>query len=193
MRQDRYARKNEGYVYILANKYIPYLVKIGKTEDIDRRLEEINNHEGVPGKFCCIFCEKVFNMHIVEREIHWQLKAKLEHDGYQVVKTKEFFVVPSDGYAIQTTKEIIATCKKNYTIQKEKNEHLSLFDDKTDEPKGYWYKKSGICVVKWDSKFKPRLKKKSPIGAAAQYYVDDVSLFDDWKKKRKKKKMRKKK
>ena len=192
MRQDRYARKNEGYVYILANKYIPYLVKIGRTDDLDRRIDEINKHAGVPGEFGYIFYEKVFDMIIVEREVHRHLIGKLKYDGYGGGKGKEIFVIPSTGYAIQATKKIIAECKKNYIIQKENSVPLSLFGDEIDEPEKYWFKKSGLCIVKWDGKFKPK-PKKSPIGAATQYHVDDASLFDDWTKKKRKNKKRKKK
>lgn len=105
--------KNVGYVYIVANKYIPFLVKIGKTDDPDRRLEELSRHEGVPGRYRKIFQEKVFNYHIAENELRKYFLQCLKADGYGEV-TKEFFVVPSTQYAISRVRQIIKACKKSY-------------------------------------------------------------------------------
>ncbi len=74
---------NKGFIYILANRYIPNLVKIGKTTgDLENRANQISNSERVPGEFRVNYKESVFNCHIVEREVHRKIREILISDGY---------------------------------------------------------------------------------------------------------------
>lgn len=152
--------ENKGFIYILANPYIPNLVKIGKTTvDPGERAKQISNWEGVPGEFKVIYKEIVFNCHIIEQEVHQKIKIMLSSDGYGH-KTKEFFVVPSTEYAISAVRTIIKKCCKIYkqSIQKD------LFGGETT----LWYSSDDTWIVKWHKRHKKRFRsnrKISPIEA----------------------------
>jgi len=62
----------EGYVYILENKAMPGMWKIGctKRDDLNIRLKELFRHEGVPLPFDCVYAAKVKNYIKVEIIIH---------------------------------------------------------------------------------------------------------------------------
>ena len=166
--------ENEGYVYIAANKYIPYLVKIGKAKDPNQRIDDLSRHEGVPGRFRLIFAEKVFNYHITESEIHKKFLTILKSDGY-MEKTKEFYVVPSRGYAKQKVREIINACKKAYK-KKLAIKQPTFFAIETQERKPYWKKNHVIWKIYWQKKLKPPMKKKlkSPIKGSYERMVDPL-------------------
>lgn len=58
------------FVYILTNPTIPDLIKIGKTDDIERRLKDLSSHAGVPVPFECFYCCEVENGEDVESRVH---------------------------------------------------------------------------------------------------------------------------
>lgn len=87
-----------GYVYVLSNRAIPNLVKIGyTTRSIEQRIQELSS-TGVPGKFVAEFYCLVDNAPYVEKGIH----NKLSRDHFD----KEFFKCSSKE-AVKTIKEFI--------------------------------------------------------------------------------------
>jgi hypothetical protein len=77
-----------GVIYVLANRYMPGLLKIGQTtRDPEVRAREISRSTGVPDDFEIIFDEIVSDVDGAESAIHAQL-AK-----HRVNKLREFFQV----------------------------------------------------------------------------------------------------
>lgn len=62
-----------GNIYILTNSKIENVCKIGKTNDLDRRLAEINSGAGVAGRWSLAGYVVVNDMDRMEREVHRQL------------------------------------------------------------------------------------------------------------------------
>ncbi len=80
--------KDFGFVYILTNKEMPGLVKIGHTKrSVEERIEELSRQTGVPEKFEEEYSWLVENPEQYERLIHANLKA------YRTRNDKEFFRV----------------------------------------------------------------------------------------------------
>ena len=61
-----------GIVYLLTNKAMPGLVKIGKTtrDNPQVRMDELYNHSGVPVPFHCVMAIQVEDPNGVERALH---------------------------------------------------------------------------------------------------------------------------
>lgn len=75
-----------GFVYILGNKYMPTLIKIGCTERSPRqRAEELSKHTGVPAPFRVLCYAEFEDFQSVERNMHEWCK---EH---RVSSNREFF------------------------------------------------------------------------------------------------------
>jgi hypothetical protein len=86
-------REGEGdsWVYVLANKTMPNLVKIGYTNRTpDKRAEQISRGTGVPIKFSVEFAFKCFNGEQLERELHKYLSP------YRINTEREFFQLTVD-------------------------------------------------------------------------------------------------
>lgn len=79
------------YVYILTNKAMPGLIKIGFTDKTpQKRVEGLNRASGVPMDFDIEWAFPCFNAIRLEKEIHQYF------DGYRLRKNREFFRVPID-------------------------------------------------------------------------------------------------
>ncbi|MGD9548346.1 MAG: GIY-YIG nuclease family protein [Candidatus Krumholzibacteriia bacterium] len=66
----------KGFVYVLANRIIPDLVKIGySNRDPEARVDELNG-TGVPGKWEVAYYAFVVNAHGLEQAIHRELRDK---------------------------------------------------------------------------------------------------------------------
>ena len=73
-------------VYILTNPYMPGLIKIGKTDNLEQRIKDLSSHPGVPVAFECFHaCEVREDKGEVEKRLH----ARLEN--YRINKKREFF------------------------------------------------------------------------------------------------------
>lgn len=110
-----------GYIYIMANKFMPGLVKIGKSIDPIRRAKQLSGQkgaEGVPGNFSVEYARetailKTFKNLSIEKHIHHNLMVRLREDGHvdensnEDLLEKEFFIVPSLKYAILFVEEQI--------------------------------------------------------------------------------------
>jgi len=86
------------YVYVLVNKSMPDMVKIGMTiREVDQRAKEISGATGVPTPWIPVFSFKCFNSHKFEQEIHEHL------DAVRVSGNREMFYLHSKD-AIETVK-----------------------------------------------------------------------------------------
>ncbi len=79
----------EGIVYILSNPSLPGLVKIGQTDNLQRRLSQLFN-TSVPTPFKCVYAKKVLNYKEVERKLHKGLNKD------RINKNREFFRIPEE-------------------------------------------------------------------------------------------------
>lgn len=76
----------DSWVYVLTNRTMPNLVKIGYTDKTpDKRAEQVSRGTGVPVKFNVEYAFKCFNAHALEIELHKYLK------DYRVNNDREFF------------------------------------------------------------------------------------------------------
>jgi hypothetical protein len=72
-----------GYVYILTNKHVPKLVKVGFTaRDPYTRADELSNVTGVPGKWKVFHSWELENAYDAEQEIFSELKRYRETGEY---------------------------------------------------------------------------------------------------------------
>jgi hypothetical protein len=90
------------WVYVLVNKSIPGICKIGMTtKTVPERVKEINSATGVITPWFPVYKHKCVNAREVERDTH----VKLEQLGYRVNPNREGFEV-SSHLAIEVIKEI---------------------------------------------------------------------------------------
>lgn len=79
-----------GYIYVLTNRSMPGLVKVGKTvRDPLTRMNELSGATGVPTPFELAFTLEFDDCHTAERQIHQQLSER----GTRVSNRREFFQV----------------------------------------------------------------------------------------------------
>lgn len=91
----------EGYVYILTNRYVPDLVKIGYTDrDPGTRANELSNTTGVPGKWAVHKSWLLEDAYSCEQRIFSEL-AKLRETG-------EFFRLSPQG-AVEKVSALLAS------------------------------------------------------------------------------------
>jgi hypothetical protein len=78
------------YVYILVNKSMPDMVKIGMTiREVEERAKEISGATGVPTPWVPVYSFKCFNSYKLEQEIHEHLNA------VRVADNREMFYMHS--------------------------------------------------------------------------------------------------
>ena len=88
------------YVYVLVNKSMPDMVKIGMTvHDVEERAKEISGATGVPTPWVPVFSFKCFNSYKLEQELHEHLNA------VRVAGNREMFYMHSRD-AITTVKKL---------------------------------------------------------------------------------------
>jgi len=98
------------YVYILSNKSMPGLIKIGFTDKTpQKRVEGLNRSTGVPVDFDIEWAFPCFNAIRLEKEVHDYF------DGYRLRKNREFFRID-----IETAKEAIRKLGEKYQFKQEK-------------------------------------------------------------------------
>ena len=94
-------RKPE-WVYVLVNKSMPGICKIGMTTTtVGQRVKEINYATGVITPWFPVFKYKCINSRVLETEVH----QYLENLGYRVNPKREGFEIPSN-MAIKVIKEL---------------------------------------------------------------------------------------
>lgn len=120
-------RKPE-WVYILVNKDIPGVCKIGMTTiSVEQRCREINSATGVISPWFPIYRYKCVNSYFLEQDVHKYLQDK----GYRVAKNREGFYIDS-----QTAIEVIETLGERYqTYSSKESQEISsdLADTSTSE------------------------------------------------------------
>lgn len=80
------------FVYVLVNKGIPGICKIGMTTtSVNQRVKEINSATGVITPWFPVYRYKCLNSRILERAVH----EKLELMGYRVNPRREGFEIKS--------------------------------------------------------------------------------------------------
>jgi len=79
--------ESSGYIYVLTNKSMPGLVKIGKTIDVPKRIQHLSSKTSVPLPFKLYKAIKVDNRHIVENQF------KDYFDKYRTNPSREFFTI----------------------------------------------------------------------------------------------------
>lgn len=96
-----------GYIYVLSNKFMDKIVKIGMTESIDRsgddRARELST-TGVPGKFCVEFQTITFNSIDAEDKILSKFEEYLKSKDFgerahsTTNRKQELFLIKSKNY-----------------------------------------------------------------------------------------------
>lgn len=85
-----FAIVSAGYIYVLTNRSMPGLVKVGKTvRDPLTRMNELSGATGVPTPFELAFTLQFDDCHTAERRIHQLLSER----GTRVSNRREFFQV----------------------------------------------------------------------------------------------------
>jgi hypothetical protein len=78
------------WIYILVNKSMPGMVKIGlTTTSVTQRVKEINSATGVPTPWLAVYQFKCYGSRYLEKEIHEYLST------YRVASNREMFAVTS--------------------------------------------------------------------------------------------------
>lgn len=94
--------KKPEWVYVLVNKSIPGICKIGMTTNtVDERVKEINQATGVITPWFPVFKYKCINSRLLEKAVHDHLETR----GYRVNPRREGFEIPS-SVAIQIIEEL---------------------------------------------------------------------------------------
>lgn len=94
-----------GYIYILTNPAFPQYVKIGYAKDVEGRLRQLNQSEGVPMAFRVYATYQVDKnlldkkMHRIIDKLNPSLRSRDEIDGK--LRVREFFAMSAeDAYSI---------------------------------------------------------------------------------------------
>ena len=94
-------------VYILTNQSMPDTIKVGITDNLDRRVRELDN-TSTPLPFECYYAVEVENASAIEKKIHEGL------DDKRVRQNREFFnATPEQAKAILEIEEVMGG--KNFT------------------------------------------------------------------------------
>jgi len=88
-------------VYILTNESMPETIKVGITDNLDRRVRELDN-TSTPLPFECYYAVEVENASVIEKKIHEGL------DDKRIRQNREFFnATPEQAKAILEIAEVM--------------------------------------------------------------------------------------
>jgi len=88
-----YSSKPPEWVYVLVNKGVPGICKIGMTTtSVPQRVREINSATGVITPWFAVYQYKCINSYALEQAVH----QHFEDLGYRVNPNREGFEIPSD-------------------------------------------------------------------------------------------------
>ena len=88
-------------VYILTNESMPETIKIGITDNLERRIKELDN-TSTPLPFECYYAVEVENANAIEKKIHEGL------DDKRIRQNREFFnVTPEQAKSILEIAEVM--------------------------------------------------------------------------------------
>ena len=83
---------NKGIVYIISNPAMPGLVKVGKTINLEARLQSLYS-SGVPLPFRCVYAKEVGSYSEVERKLHKGLNSHRENSNREFFRISEEEVI----------------------------------------------------------------------------------------------------
>tara|TARA_B100000787_G_C16126873_1_gene265416 strand:+ start:47 stop:949 length:903 start_codon:yes stop_codon:yes gene_type:complete len=83
---------DEGIIYIISNPAMPGLVKIGKTINLEQRMNSLFN-SSIPLPFRCIYAKKVKNYNQVELKLHRGLNSHRENPNREFFRISEEEVI----------------------------------------------------------------------------------------------------
>ena len=89
-------------VYILINESMPEMVKIGITDNLERRIKELSGHTSVPLPFECFYAVKVEeDAKKIEKDTRWFRSAKSK------TREENFYTTPEQAKSILEILEIM--------------------------------------------------------------------------------------
>jgi len=113
-------------VYILTNESMPDTIKVGITENLDRRVRELDN-TSTPLPFECYYAVEVENASAIEKKIHEGL------DDKRVRQNREFFnATPEQAKAILEIAEVMGG--KNVTPKEMGGKNVTPKEDIVETP-----------------------------------------------------------
>ncbi len=94
-------RSDRGIIYILTNPlYLEDVIKIGKTTDLNRRIQELSRQTAVPCPFACYYAVEIDHYHDIEKIMHVAYRG-VDMATDKEHKSKEFFrVIPEKAQAL---------------------------------------------------------------------------------------------
>ncbi len=117
---------DNGYIYVLMNPSMPNLVKIGKTtRNSEERAKELSSTTGVPTPFVVAYDDYFKSCSEAELHIH----STLEHQGYRVSISREFFEIP-----IKDAIDAVVKAKKYFGEFNQNDSESNFEDDENTEP-----------------------------------------------------------
>ncbi len=93
-----------GYVYVFTNPAFPNMVKIGRTNNVDKRLKGLSASSGTPLPFECAYSVKVANPTLLEANTHTHFLQ------FRVNEAREFFNVSADVVRCFLESEALKPC-----------------------------------------------------------------------------------
>jgi hypothetical protein len=92
-----------GLIYIATNIEMPYVIKIGFTTDVDKRMADLSRATGVPSEFKKFWMKEAPCIEIAEDAIHYLLR------DYRIpYRSKEFFRI-SKQQAVKVSEYVISS------------------------------------------------------------------------------------
>lgn len=87
-----------GSIYILVNPIIPSLIKIGYSDDVEKRLKTLNRNSGLPDPFYCYATYKVKDR-LKDKEVHKLIDGLAPNLRYK--ESREFYKMSAKkGYEV---------------------------------------------------------------------------------------------
>jgi len=103
------AIKKPEWIYILVNKHIPGICKIGMTTtSVRQRVDEINAATGVITPWYPVYSYKCVNSYYLEQEIHKHLQDR----GYRLNPKREGFTIDSN-----TARTVVESLGSKYQVE----------------------------------------------------------------------------
>ena len=121
--------QNCGVIYILTNPSFPKYVKIGYSDNIEKRLNELNRSECIPFAFRLYAYYKVNNrlknkkVHELIDRLNSELRSVENYNGKE--RKREFYAMPKEqAYSILKSIAIINNLEKNLVLVDPTNEEI---------------------------------------------------------------------
>ncbi len=80
----------EGIIYVISNPAMPDMVKIGKTDNLERRIKELSSPSGIPLSFECVVAKNVKDVDFAEKKLHEAFASR------RINVKREFFKIDQD-------------------------------------------------------------------------------------------------